>query len=193
MFCTFSLLLQTGCSTAYKKSLGQDTENLYTKIYLSTFDTVWQATLDSLKSHRLDVSNRESGYIQTRWQENTSEKNFVDSFGGAGAYLKAQFRFRISVSQGFFNGVEAVRVTVQKEQLIQRDVLEGWKPVETDSIEEATLLYRIGRLTWIRIRLAQIEEDKTRREMEEQNIDSGPSAPEFESNEEMPPPPEGET
>lgn len=155
----------SGCVTAYRQSIGTDTNQVYGRIYLTDFNTSWQAVLDALKNSRLDVSNREGGFVQTRWTDNTSEKNFTDSFGNADAYLKAQFRVRVVVAKGFFNGRPSVKVSVQKEQLVQRDVLEGWRPSETDAIDENTLLYRIGRLITIRTKLAKLEEDKTRGEL----------------------------
>lgn len=161
-----SLSLLSGCASAYRQTVGGELTQTYTRVYLTDFNTAWQSVLDSLKSSRLDVSNREGGFIQTKWTENTAEKNFVDSFGNADSYLKAQYRFRVSVAKGFYNGSPSVKVVVQKEQLVQRDVLEGWRPIESDTIDENTLLYRIGRLIWIRMRLAQIEEEKTKRAME---------------------------
>jgi hypothetical protein len=59
-----------------------------------------------------------------------------------------------------------VRISVQKEQLVQRDVLEGWRPIETDSIDEKTLLYRVGRIIFIKMKLAYLEEEKTRKSIE---------------------------
>ncbi len=114
----------------------------------------------------MDISNAESGYLQTKWIDNTAEKNFTDSFGEADNYLKAQYRFQVSLSKGFFNHKPTIKVSIEKEQLIQKDALEGWRPVETDSIDETTLLYRIGRLIYVRIKLAKIEELKARKEIQ---------------------------
>jgi hypothetical protein len=162
------MLLLTGsaCVRAYVKSVGGETSQTFDRIFLTDFNTAWQATLDALKNSRLDVSNREGGFLQSKWTENTAEKNFTDSFGSADSYLKAQYRFRVSIGKGFYNGQPTVKVSVQKEQLIQRDVLEGWRPIESDSIDELTLLYRIGRLIYIRMKLAQLEEEKAKREIE---------------------------
>lgn len=168
LLASVALCLSSGCMTAYRQGVGGDTSRNFGRYYLTDFNTAWQATLDSLKSARLDVSNRDAGFIQTRWTENTAEKNFIDSFGNADSYLKAQYRFRISVGKGYYNGAEAVKVSVQKDQVIQRDVLEGWRPVETDEIEERTLLYRIGRLIYIRTKMAKLEEDRTKHQMEQQ-------------------------
>lgn len=160
------LLSTPGCMSAYRKSVGADLSNTYSKIFLTDFNTAWQAVIDSLRNSRLDVSNREGGVVQTRWTDNTAEKNFVDSFGGADAFLKAQYRVRVTAAKGFYNGKPSVKVTVQKEQLVQRDVLEGWKPMESDTIDENTLLYRIGRLIQIKLRLQAMEDEKARKALE---------------------------
>lgn len=161
-------LLTTGtaCVSAYVQSVGGDTSQVFTRIYLSDYNTAWQSVLEALKNSRLDVSNREGGFVQTKWTENTAEKNFTDSFGNQDSYLKAQYRFRVSIAKGFYNGQPTIKVTVEKEQLIQRDVLEGWRPIETDSIDETTLLYRIGRLIYIKMKFAQLEEEKTKRDLQ---------------------------
>jgi hypothetical protein len=75
--------------------------------------------------------------------------------------LKAQYRFRVSIAKGFYNGQPSVKIQVFKEQLVQRDVLEGWRPVvDEDQVDEKTLLYRIGRLIYIKMKLAILEEQK---------------------------------
>ena len=169
-FATLSLLglalVATSCVSAYKETVGGETEQSFSKVYYTDFNTAWQSVLDGLKHNRLDVSNREGGFVQTKWTDNTDDKNFADSFGDADAYLKAQYRFKVTVAKSFFNGKPAIKVTVQRDQLVQRDVLEGWQPVETDQIEENTLLYRVGRLIMIKMKLAKIEEDKTRKALE---------------------------
>jgi hypothetical protein len=160
------LMGASGCASAYIQTLGGDTTQIFTRIYITDFDTAWQSVLDGLKHNRLDVSNREAGFIQTRWTDNTEDKNFTESFAGQDVYLKAQYRFKLTVSKGFYAGKPSVKVTVQRDQLIQRDVLEGWKAVETDSIEENTLLYRIGRLIYIRMKIARLEDEKTKKALE---------------------------
>jgi len=166
MLLALSTVSGSGCMSAYKQSVGSDAAQIYTRIFLIDFNTAWQAVLDSLKNSALDVSNREGGYVLTKWTDNTSERNFTDSFGGANAYLLAQYRFRVTVAKGFYNGKPSVKVTVQKDQLVQRDVLEGWKPVETDSVDENTLIYRISRLIFMRSKVNKFEEEKTKRELE---------------------------
>jgi hypothetical protein len=163
-----STVLSSGCTTAYRQSLGGANARVFNRIYLTDFNTAWQSVLDSLKHARLDVSNREAGFIQTRWTDNTAEKNFVDSFGTQDSYLKAQYRFTVNVAKGgAYNGIPSIKVSVQKEQIIQRDVLEGWKAIDTDEIDEKTLLYRIGRIIFMRMKLAKIEEEKVKKALKE--------------------------
>lgn len=168
MFLTLVVLfiVGSGCTSAYRKSVGGEIQQVYSRYYLTDFNLAWQAALESLKSTRLDVSNREAGLVQTKWMENTNEKNFVDSFGNADSYLKAQYRVKVTVARGVYKSKPAVRVTVMKEQLVQRDVLEGWKSTETDGIDEGTLLYRIGRIVHIKMKLGKMEEEKTKQELE---------------------------
>lgn len=158
--------LSAGCASAYRKELREPPETTFSRVYVTDFNTAWQSTLDALKSSRLDIANREAGFIQTRFTENTAEKNFIDSYGTAESFLKAQIRYRIVVAKGTFETKEGVRVSVIKEQQIQRDLLEGWKPVETDSIDENTLLYRVGRLIWMRTQVAKIEDAQSRQAIE---------------------------
>jgi hypothetical protein len=167
----------SGCISAYKRSMGGETEKVVSRIYLTDMNVAWQAVLEALKSYRLDVSNREGGYLQTKWQENTTDKNFIDSFGNATAYLKAQMRYRISVAKGFYNGEPSVKVIVRKEQLVKYDVLEGWRQVETDSTEEKTLLYRVGRIIQVKTRMAKLEKRRLELEMEKANQQLGIDSP----------------
>jgi len=160
------ILVMPGCMSAYVKSVGGDTDQKFIQIYLTNYNTAWQAVLESLKSHTLDISNRDSGVIQTKWQDNTSQKNLSDSFGNTKAYLKAQSRYNVNVSKGFYNGKKAIKVVILKDQLIERDVLEGWKPIESDSIDEKTLLYRIGRLIFLRMEFEKLEKERVKKELE---------------------------
>ncbi len=183
----------SGCMTAYKRSVGANTQSSFQRVYRTDFNVAWQATLDALKSMRLDVTNREAGFVQTRWMDNTKEKNFSDGDGVSAPYMKAQFRFKISVSSGVYRGKDAIKVAVQREQFAQRDALDDNRALESDSIEENTLLYRIGRLINLRTRLAKLEEYRTRMEirratMEDPNagFEGGPAL------EDLPPDPDSD-
>jgi hypothetical protein len=54
-----------------------------------------------------------------------------------------------------------------KDQVIQRDLLEGWRHVKSDALEENAYLYRVGRLIDMKMRLKRIEDEKMRQVLEE--------------------------
>src|SRR3954471_23880543 len=97
-------LATSACTTAYKQSIGGETAGYISRIYLTDFNTGWQSILDALKHSPLDVSNREGGFVQTKWTDNTAERNFVEAFGNQDVNLRAQYRFRVSIAKGFYNG-----------------------------------------------------------------------------------------
>lgn len=172
---TLVLGFGSSCMSAYKKSVGADTQQVYSKVFATDINTAWQSVLDSFKSIRLDVSNRESGLVQTRWQDNTAERNFSDGDGLTFPYMKAQFRFKVTLSKGIYKNTEAVKVTVLKEQLVKRDVLEDYRPLESDSLEEKTLLYRIGRIIYLKMKMAKLEEDRLNQQIQQASSAPGPA------------------
>ena len=158
-------ILGTSCSNAYVRSIGGESAQTFERTYVTDVNTAWQSVLDSLKDSQLDVTNREGGFIQTKWTDNTAEKNFAATFGSTDSYLKAQYRFHISIAKGFYNGQPTVKVSALKEQLVQRDVLEGWRSIATDTMDEMTLLYRIGRIVSIKMKIAKEQEEKSASEI----------------------------
>ncbi len=152
--------------SAYKKSVGGDPEQVFSKIFISDYPNAWEAAVDALKASPMEVVNRENGSLQTKWIDNTADRNLLDSMGSVSPYVKAQYRFRVMVAKGFYEGKASARVSVQKEQQYQRDVLEGWLNQETDGIQENSLLYRIGRLIEFRIRLQDMENRKLKRQLQ---------------------------
>lgn len=159
-------LLLPGCMSAYKKSVGGDSDKIFTKVYLSEYTLAWEASVEALKASPMDVVNRENGTLQTKWIDNTHERNLIDAAGSVSPYIKAQYRFRISLAKGFYNGKPSVKANVQKEQQIQRDVLEGWINQETDGIQENSLLYRIGQVVEYKKKIQDIENQKLKRQIE---------------------------
>ena len=151
-----------GCSTPLLHQPGSQIEHIYSRIFLTDYNTAWQSALEALKRYDKTVQNRQGGVLQTNWIDNTTEKNFIDSFGGDATYIKARYRMNLSLAPGNYNGKPSVKVSILKEQMIQRDLLEGWKPVSSDSIEENAFLYRIGRIIFLKLKLKQIEDQKVK-------------------------------
>ncbi len=153
--------------SAYVKSVGGDAERFFTKIFMGDFSLAWESSIESMKTSPMEVVNRENGTLQTKWIDNTAERNLIDSAGSVNQYLKAQYRFRVALAKGVYDGKPSVRISVQKEQQIQRDVLEGWIQQPPDGIQENSLLYRIGKVMEFKSRLQEIETRKLQRQLEE--------------------------
>ncbi len=125
----------------------------------------WEAAVDALKASPMEVVNRENGTLQTKWIDNTAERNLIDSAGSVSPYTKAQYRFRVTMAKGNLDGLNSVRMSVQKEQQIQRDVLEGWRNQETDGIQENSLMYRVGKLIEFKIKNEKIENQRIKQQL----------------------------
>ena len=169
-----SLLLPLGgCMSAYKKSVGGDSDRVLSKIFISEYPVAWESAVDALKASPMDIVNRENGSLQTKWIDNTAERNLIDSAGSVSPYTKAQYRFRVVLAKGFYEGKTSVRVTVQKEQQIQRDVLEGWINLETDGIQENSLIYRIGKVIESKVRIQEIENQRLKKQLNQATGNAG--------------------
>jgi hypothetical protein len=168
-------LLLPACMSAYKKSVGGDADRLYSRVFIAEYTTAWESAVEAMKASSMDIVNRENGTLQTKWIDNTSERNLIDSNGSVSPYIKAQYRFRVSLAKSFFQGNPSVRVNIQKEQQIQRDVLEGWVNQETDGIQENSLLYRIGKVIEYKKKLQDIENLRLKKQLERANDEVNPT------------------
>lgn len=158
--------VMSGCGLFYEPK--KDLPPIYTKIFKTDYNTGWQAVLESLKNQDRAIVNREAGVIQTAWIDNTATRNnLTDTFGESQTYLKSKYRLSVTVSPGTYHGISSVKVTIQKEQVVQHDPLESWQQVRTDSIEENTLLYRISRIIIIKQKLKRAEDIKTKALLQE--------------------------
>lgn len=154
-----------GCMSAYKKSVGGDTDQVFSKIYIVEYPMAWEAAVDALKASPMEVVNRENGTLQTKWIDNTAERNLIDSAGSVSPYTKTQYRFRVSLAKGTLEGKNSVRLMVQKEQQVQRDVLEGFRNQETDGVQENSLIYRVGKLIEFKLKTERIENQKIKKQL----------------------------
>lgn len=115
-----------------------------------------------MKKYNLELTNQEAGVIKTRWEDNTLEINFADSFGSSDSVKAARFKLIVNVVKGFRSNKEVTKVTVYRRQMIEQDFLQGWKVIPTDGILEKTIIYRIERNLKIAARLKKIEEQKAK-------------------------------
>lgn len=162
------VFLFSGCSgEPIFHAPGPELDHIYSRIYLTDYNTAWTSALEALRRFEKTVQNRQGGVLNTTWIDNTAEKNFIDSFGGDATYLSARYRLKVSLAPGNYNGKPSVKVSILKDQMIQRDMLEGWKQVSSDSIEENTFLYRIGRIIFMKVKLKKLEDQKMQQVIDE--------------------------
>ena len=152
--------------SAYLKSVGGDGDQIFSKVYLGDYPLAWESAVEAMKTSPMEVVNRENGTLQTKWIDNTAERNLIDSAGSVNVYLKAQYRFRVLLGKGIYDGRNSVRMSVQKEQQIQRDVLEGWINQTTDGIQENSLLYRIGKVMEFKSKIQDLEAQKLKKQLD---------------------------
>lgn len=157
-----SAFLITSCASYEKFHQMSQQLEIPSRVYQSDYTKTWQAVLQVMRRYDLAVQNQQSGVIRTRWIDNTLELNFADSFGASDSVRAARFKLVINVVKGFRGDREVSRVSVYKRQMVERDFLQGWQVVNSDGIQEETILYRIERLLAIEERLEQIEQQRAR-------------------------------
>jgi hypothetical protein len=146
---TISLIIYAGASlTACSRMPFMSENRAYSRIFATDFSTAWTAALEAANNNRnfVDNHNRDIGTIDTKWIDNTEQKHFLEVFSNEDFFLRGRYRMRILVREGKKNDQQAVLIRIQKEQQLERTFLAGWETVESSGIEEAQLLYRIGRL-----------------------------------------------
>ena len=154
-----------GCMSAYVKQVGGDVDRSYTRTFIADYETAWDALQDAMKSEKFETSNKEAGFVQTQWGDNTHALNAEEAYYGSAVYVSAHYRMKVHLTKTFFEGVPAVKLSVQKDQMIQLDVLEGQKAMESNGIDEHTFLYRVGRLIYMKLKLAEAEKAKKEQEL----------------------------
>lgn len=162
----FLLLFLHSCASYEQFQYLSEEYEIPSKVFRTDFNQTWQAVIEVMKDHDLAVQSQESGVIKTRWQDNTLSLNFADSFGSSDSVKAAKYKLIVNVTKGFRGSREVAKVTVFKRQMVEHDFLQGWKTVQSDTIVEKTLLYRIERLLKIEEKLKKIEDAKSK-ELEE--------------------------
>lgn len=136
------------------------------RVFRADFNQTWQAVIKIMKKYEIAQQNQESGYIKTRWIDNTLQLNFTNSFGSGEDVKVARFKLVINVTRGFAYGGEVSKVTVYKKQLIEKDFLQGLKPVFSEGILEKTILYRIETIIANDNKLKELDKELEREQLE---------------------------
>jgi len=167
-FILLTFFYLTGC-TSYDhfKNVTRDYE-LPSQVFKASYEMTWSAIKNVIDTYNysLEVSNRASGLWKTRWVDNALEMNFSNSLNRGSGYKASKFKLIINVVKGYRTDREVTKVFISKRQLVQKDLLQGWKVIHSDQILEKTLLYRLKRILLIEKKLEQLEKRKSK-EVEE--------------------------
>ncbi|MAE58576.1 MAG: hypothetical protein CME69_06820 [Halobacteriovorax sp.] len=166
-FIKISLLssILIGCASYDQFEFVSEDAEVPTKSYRSTYNQTWQAVLEIMQQYDLKTNNQEAGVVKTRWIDNTNQLNFNEAFGSQDMVKAARFKLIVNVIKGFRGSREVSKVSVFKRQMVEKDFLQGWKIVRTDSILENTILYRIDRILKRERMIKEIEDQKAKEEL----------------------------
>ncbi|MDD0854066.1 hypothetical protein HBN50_13215 [Halobacteriovorax sp. GB3] len=164
LFLLSFLILFHSCSSYEQFQYIVEEYEMPTQVFDSDYNLTWQAVIKIMSSYDLATKSQETGVLKTRWEDNTMQMNFSDSFSVGDAVKAAKFKLIINVVKGYKGTREVSKVTIYKRQMIEKDFLQGWKVIRSDGIQEKTILYRIGRVISLEKKLKEIEEKKAREE-----------------------------
>ncbi len=152
----FALLLG-GCASS--RPAKRPDELPFFRLYVGSFDTVWNATVRVLDIYSITIANREAGQLQTEWSDFRHNRELYDHPEQNDSLEEVKYRLKIKLSKAFVTqtGEPAVRVQVVKELTEYKNIQTDWIRVPTDYFEENVILYRIGQ----RLRIAEVLKRKS--------------------------------
>lgn len=114
---------------------------VYTRAFAAKKKDVWKATLITLSKYPLDKNNQESGEIVTS-KIGDSE---IYKVPNSKQKHHQEYKIFINLESRRYKGRKITLVKLEKKIIRKGDFILADKEVESDSIEEQVLLYRISR------------------------------------------------
>lgn len=116
------------------------------QFFVCSFDTAWEAALESVKDRPLQQQSKEKGIIETGWVEMEGQERLYGAFQREGFGNRERARMTIAVKQ--MNDVVSVSVLESR----QRWHLKGgvtqqstkWWPIDPSEEAEAALVSRLN-------------------------------------------------
>lgn len=144
----FWALLASACSTSKKdlRSQGGYPNPPYQKVFKADYNKVWKAMQLVLLHYPIRISNRDSGVLETDFikiDKGWSSPTELSPKPGGGNYI---IRARaVRGTSMTYQPTSTVRVKIEKIVKARKDFFSKAKKIETDGLEELSLLYRISR------------------------------------------------
>ena len=98
---TMLLSALSGCASYKEFAYLTEEFEIPSKLFKHGYAETWQAVGKVMQKYDIAVQDQESGLFKTRWQPNTLEVNFTDSFGDKDAIKAAKFKLVINVIKGY--------------------------------------------------------------------------------------------
>lgn len=112
------------------------------KVFYSTYDEVWRAAHAALK-YPIVVDNQDTGVIETDYIKGIDGWLLPESSAPSSSGLR--YKITLLFAQGKFEGKDSIRVTIEKKIEVLRDFFSDPQSLESDSLEEKVIFYRIER------------------------------------------------
>lgn len=141
------ILISISCANqpSSEPDVSAATIELPSSVYSNSYDQVWLATLHATTNLDFAMANKEKSIMKTRWIDNTSQYNFLNSLEGKDEVKAAKFKIVIKVIKGHQYGKTVNKVTIYNRQHIKIINNDTWIIVATDNIKEQVLFYKINR------------------------------------------------
>lgn len=134
-------ILSGGCATKTEKPEEVIKKQTKQKVFLSPYDEVWRAAHTVLK-YPIVNENQDTGLIETDFikaQDGfTAPDQVIPSSG-------LRYKIVMIFAKGRSQGVESVRLTIDKKIEKLRDFFSDAEVLTSDGLEEKVLFYRIER------------------------------------------------
>jgi len=118
----------------------------FSRIFVATYDEVWNATVAVLDNYSIISASRESGELKTEYTQAWFNSAVYEDPDKTDLLDEVRYKVEIRLSKGLVSqtGRSAVRVQVVKRLEKYGNLVTDWQRIPTDEVEEQVLLYRIG-------------------------------------------------
>ncbi|MEO5667406.1 MAG: hypothetical protein ABIR96_05040 [Bdellovibrionota bacterium] len=142
-----ALALGAGLSSCVSsKAAPRPVDLPFSRIFVATYDEVWNATVAVLDNYSIISASRESGELKTEYTQAWFNSAVYEDPQKVDLLDEVHYKIEIRLSKGLVSqtGRSAVRVQVVKRLEKYGNLVTDWTRIPTDEIEEQVLLYRIG-------------------------------------------------
>lgn len=140
----FASTILSGCATAtdkFKRTL--KINEPVARIYNAKYEEVEAAIKQAMIRYPQRIDNTEAGIFETDYVK--GEARFLSPGKSNDESSGYRYRVLIRLVRGKNDSKPAIKVMVTKKSEIARDFFAEPEPVASDGLEEASILYRVGR------------------------------------------------